>query len=125
YFQGMALLKTGPRPEQALPCLERAAGLAASAWPLPRLRWADLLLAQGRVSDADREFHHVLASNPDNVHAQFGLAQVALARGRHGESLRYLEAVAGDPHVRKRACALRAALHERLGSAKKADEEHR
>jgi tetratricopeptide (TPR) repeat protein len=126
YLQG-SLLAKGPNPEKALPCFERSARLAPNE-PMPGLQLADLLLALGRVEDADKEYQRVLANSPDDMYtpyARFGLAQVAIARQKYQDALPSLQAVAGDSHIRKRACALRAALYERLGNITGADSERR
>jgi tetratricopeptide (TPR) repeat protein len=125
YYRGILLSQSGPNPEKALPCLERAAGLASSKWPVPSLRLTDLLLALGRTEDARQELQKVLAHDRDNARAQFGLAQVALARHEYRDSLGYLQRIVDDAHTRKRACALRVAVYERLGEREKADQEQR
>jgi Tfp pilus assembly protein PilF len=89
------------------------------------LRLAELLLALGRTEEADEQFRKVLASDRANVYAQYGLAQVSLARREYRDSLAYLQWIGDDPHTRKRASALRTALHERLGEHEKADREQR
>jgi tetratricopeptide (TPR) repeat protein len=126
YLQG-TIYKNGPNPEKALPCFQRAADHAASQ-PMPALQLGDLLLALGRVEDAAREYQRVLVNDPKGLYepyARFGLAQVAIARQEYLQSLSYLQAATDDPHVRKRACALRATVHERLGNHQDADKERR
>ncbi|HEV2972248.1 MAG TPA: tetratricopeptide repeat protein [Pirellulales bacterium] len=127
YFQGY-LLEKGAHPDQALPCLERAAALAPNDLPVPRFRLADLLLSLGRIEDAETEYRKVLATKSDNkyVHfySQFGLAQVMIARQNYQDALSLLQAIADDPYTRKRACALRAAVYERLGKRPESDREH-
>ncbi len=124
YLQGV-VLQSGSNPESALPPLERASRLAPSDSPMPRLRLADLLLDLGRIDEADKLYRKVLADNPRDVHAQFGLAQVCVDRHQHQEALRYLRAVAHDPQTQKRACALSVAVHERLGDRDRAEIERR
>jgi tetratricopeptide (TPR) repeat protein len=119
------LLLTGPNPDKALPILERSIRLAPPDWPAPRLRLADQLLALGRLDDAAKEYDQVLAGNRNNNGGKFGLAQVAVARQQYQAALPYLEALAGDPHLRKRASALKTMVHERLGNRQEADEERR
>jgi tetratricopeptide (TPR) repeat protein len=126
YLQG-TIYKNGPNPEKALPCFQRAVDLAAGQ-PMPALQLGDLLLALGRVEDAAREYQRVLVNDPKGLYepyARFGLARVAIARQEYLQSLSYLQAAADDPHVRKRACALRATVHERLGNHQDADKERR
>jgi tetratricopeptide (TPR) repeat protein len=126
YLQG-TIYKNGPNPEKALPCFQRAVNLAAGQ-PMPALQLGDQLLALGRVEDAAKEYHRVLVNDPKSFYepyARFGLGQVAIARQDYLQSLNYLQAVADDPHTRKRACALRATVHERLGNRQDADKERR
>lgn len=126
YFQGY-LLQKGAHPDHALPCLERAAALAPNEWPVPRLRLADLLLSLGRIEDAEKEYRKVFATNTDTeyvrFYAQFGLAKVMIARQNHQGALPFLLALVDDPYTRKRACALRAAVYERLGKPAQSDRE--
>jgi tetratricopeptide (TPR) repeat protein len=126
HLQG-ALLAKGPNPEKALGCFERAARLAPSE-SMPTLQLADLLLALGRVEDADKAFQGVLAKDANSMYAAYarlGLAQVAITRQKYQEALACLEALVQDPHARKRACALRAAAYERLSNSAGADVERR
>lgn len=124
YLQAV-LLQSGPNPEAAIPSLERAASLVPRNSPMPRLRLADLLLQLGRIDDADKQYRKVLADKPGDMHAQFGLAQVSVDKHEYQEAMRYLEAVAENPHTQKRACVLSAAVHERLGNRERADHERR
>jgi tetratricopeptide (TPR) repeat protein len=120
YLRALLLVKTA-YPEEALPCLERAAHLAPD--PMARLKLADCLFSLGRVADAAEQYQRVLAGDAKNVRALLGLANVAGAREDFQTSLRHLETVSQDPHLRKRACALRAAAHERLGNRQEAAKE--
>jgi Tfp pilus assembly protein PilF len=126
YFQGY-LLQEGARPEQALSCLERAAALAPDDWPVPRFRLADLLLDLGRIDDAEKKYRKVLDTRTDNkyarYYAQFGLAKVMIARQNYLDALSFLQTLADDPYTRKRACALRVAVYERLGKRAESDRE--
>jgi tetratricopeptide (TPR) repeat protein len=126
YYQGYLLLD-GARPDQAVSHLERAAALAPDDWPIPRFRLADLYLDLGRIDDAERMCRKLLATKTENefVHyyAQFGLAKVMLARQKYLDALSLLQAVADDPYTRKRACALRIAIDERLGKRAESAEE--
>lgn len=124
YLQG-TLLQSGPNPEAAVAPLERAARLTPHDSPAPRLRLADLLMDLGRIDEADKLYRKVLADNPGDMHAQFGLAQVCVDRHQYQEALRYLQAVAEYPQTQRRACALSAAAHERLGDHARAEQERR
>jgi tetratricopeptide (TPR) repeat protein len=120
YLRASLLLKS-PHPEEALPCLERAADL--SSHPAARARLADSLLALGQVENAKQQYQRVLAVDGNNAQALFGLAQVASARQDFPNALQHLEKVTDDPHLRKRASALRAATCERLGKHEEAARE--
>jgi tetratricopeptide (TPR) repeat protein len=123
YLQGN-ILQHGADPGAALPYLERAAALSPPGSPA-RLRLADLLLEQGRLEEAAGEFATVLQADPDDAHAQFGMGQLAVARRRYHEALRYLQAVDDNPHARRSACALRAAVCEQLGDTAAMERERR
>jgi tetratricopeptide (TPR) repeat protein len=119
YLEALVHLE-GPEPAAALPGLARAAALSPPD-ALPRMRLADLLLQQDRFDEALAEYHKGLAANPDNAHAQLGLAQLAVAQQRYRDALPYLKAVTDDQFARKRACALEAVVHERLGDGAAAE----
>jgi tetratricopeptide (TPR) repeat protein len=110
----------GPEPVEAVRWLEQAARLGPPA-SLARLRLADLLQQHDRLDEAAAEYQKVLAADPDDAHAQLGLGQVAVALQRYRDALPYVQAVADDPFARKRACALEAAVQERLGDRAAAD----
>jgi len=57
------------------------------------------------------------AANPVNARAQFGLGAAAAARGDHRAAVRFLAVAADSPFTRKKAAALLAASHRRLGDA--------
>jgi tetratricopeptide (TPR) repeat protein len=121
YLHGI-ILQNGTEPEAALPYLERAANLTPPN-SMPRLALADMQLELGRLEESAAHFQKVLKVNPDDAHAQLGLGQLAIAQKQYKESLNYLQAIAENPYARKRSCALRATVYERLGDASSAKTE--
>jgi tetratricopeptide (TPR) repeat protein len=120
YLRASLLIKSA-YPEEALPCLERAADLAPH--PGARAKLADFLMTLGHMDRAEQHYRRVLATDAKNSQALFGLAQVASAQGDFPKALQHLEKVGDDPHARKRVCALRAATYERLGKHQEAAKE--
>lgn len=121
YLHGI-IIQEGREPQAAAPYFERAASrLPANS--TPRLRLADMLLELGRLDEAEAEFVKVLSAEPTSAHAHFGMGQLAAARKQYQNALVALQQVAQDPHVRRRACALRAAAYEHLGDSEGASRE--
>lgn len=84
------------RPEGALDAMELAieAGSAIpeqEAWALTR--HGTLLVAAGRLGEAERAFHRALRRVPEYVHAEAGLARVDAARSRFAHASHRLAAV--------------------------------
>jgi tetratricopeptide (TPR) repeat protein len=131
YFQGVAL--QGSDPERAIPKLRRGAELAGGARPADptamaatRVRLARLLLAQGRLGDAETLFHQAEELNPRDGRALLGLAQVARARGDTARTLDYLQRAADAAGARKGAHVLRAEVFAQvLGNMAEAQRERR
>ena len=122
YLQG-DLHRQGPGgPAEALPHFQ----LAASRGPphsMAQLRLADTLLELGRLDEAEVEYGKTLAARPSDELAQLGLAKLALARQQYGDSLKYLQAIAGSPGTQNQACAMRARVYDRLGNGAAAERE--
>jgi tetratricopeptide (TPR) repeat protein len=106
YFRGVALAFGDP--DAAIPHLRRAVELAEPPATAPRLRLAELLLAQGRAREAEEQFRHVLAHEPDDPRAHLGLGRLACGRGDWGGSLAHLARAADSPLTRKAARTLLA-----------------
>ena len=82
---------------------------------------AETLQALGKTEAAASQFNHVLAAEPNDPRAQFGLGQLAYARGDWRECRKHLEACVGTPQARKRASILLATVCDRLGDKENAD----
>jgi Tfp pilus assembly protein PilF len=90
---------------------------------MARVRLADMLLALSELNQAEQQYAQVAAASPGEPHVQLGLAKLAVARNHPREAIQHLAAIADDPLVRSRACALRASLYERLGDKTAAEGE--
>ncbi len=113
YLRALALQRSDP--ETAVAELRRALDLGGDEVGPARLRLAELLLEQGRLEEADREFRLALASNPNDPRAHLGLARLECQRDAPAASLPHLERVAADPHARRATAQLSAEVHQRLG----------
>ncbi|MGI8980703.1 MAG: tetratricopeptide repeat protein [Pirellulaceae bacterium] len=122
YLQG-DLHRQGPGgPAAALPHFRLAAG-RGPPHSMAQLRLADTLLELGRLDDAEVEYGKSLAARPSDELSQLGLAKLALARQQYGDSLKYLNAIAGSPGTRNQACVMRARVYDRLGNGLAAERE--
>ena len=61
--------------------------------PWMLLETASDLRALGRLDEAEAQYHEVLATAPDDLHARLGLAHCARARGNHNASLALFQSV--------------------------------
>jgi tetratricopeptide (TPR) repeat protein len=118
YFHGVALAVYDP--DAALPSLRRAAALSGRESAAPRLRLAEVLLAQGRAEEAGELFRSLLAADTGNGRAHLGLARLAMGRTDETEGLAHLEAAAANPTTRKAAQTLLAEVYQRRGGAEAA-----
>ncbi|GAB5603823.1 hypothetical protein FJNA_23490 [Thermus sp. FJN-A] len=80
---GFALYLQG-RHGEAKPLYERALALLES--PDIRVRHGRLLYHMGRYAEAEEDYRRVLAQDPGNLDARWGLAEVVLALGRAKEA---------------------------------------
>jgi tetratricopeptide (TPR) repeat protein len=120
YLRGF-LHQDGPGgPEVAIPFYQQSASLSPPN-SLARLRLADMLLAQGRLEEADEEYSKVLSADSRDSEAQLGKGSSAIARRQYEEALKILEPLAMQPQVKKQACELLASAHERLGNPAEAE----
>jgi tetratricopeptide (TPR) repeat protein len=113
YLRGFLHQDGSGGPEVAIPFYERSASLSPPN-SLARLRLAQMLLAQGRLEEAEEEFGKVLSADPRDAEAQLGRGSVAIARQQYEEALRILEPLTEHPQVQKQACELVASVHDRL-----------
>ncbi|WP_243094455.1 ATP-binding protein [Thermus thalpophilus] len=72
------------RHAEAKPLYERALALLDS--PDIRVRYGRLLYHMGRYAEAEESYRQVLAQDPGNLDARWGLAEVVLALGRAKEA---------------------------------------
>jgi len=85
------------RHAEAKPLFERSLALLDS--PDTRVRYGRLLYHMGRYAEAEESYRQVLAQDPGNLDARWGLAEVVLALGRAKEAevlARQVLAVAPD-----------------------------
>jgi tetratricopeptide (TPR) repeat protein len=113
YLRGLTLALTDR--DAAIPVLQRAADHCHSN-PAPRLRLAELLLQQGRLDDAERQFRMVASAGSAESRSHLGLARIAQRRGALQEAMDHIEHVTANPLARKAALTLRAAIREELGA---------
>lgn len=109
YLQGLTLLLT--RPDDGLACLERASARADR--PEPNLRLAEVLLARGRIEDAEafaRRF-------PSEARATVLLARAAAERGDWAGVLARTDALRTDSRCEKQVATLRGQALVRTGQA--------
>jgi tetratricopeptide (TPR) repeat protein len=111
-------------PDEGIPKLEHAAELAGSV-PAPRLKLGEVLLEQGRLDEAERQFQAVLAFDPDNPRAELGLGRLAYLRGDWQASQEHLRRSAQRAPGVRATHAVLAEVYSRLGDLAAADEELR
>lgn len=122
YLRGLALLEGNPDPKAALPALTRAAELSGDE-PAPRLKLAEVLAEQGRVGEAERQFHRVVEVAPENARAHLGLGRLAYHRGDLESAKEHLTLSARKAPKVKATHALLAELHFREGDREGAEME--
>jgi tetratricopeptide (TPR) repeat protein len=118
YFAGALLRVDFGKPEEAVPRFERAVALDEKnrQAPLaPRLTLADTLRSLERLDEAEEHYKQVVALEPENPRAHFGLGVLAYRRGDALLSRTHLEACLGSAESRKKAASLLAAVCERMG----------
>jgi tetratricopeptide (TPR) repeat protein len=114
YLRGVALL--GRDPDQALPCLRRAAAVSLDTRQLAacRLRLAETLAANGHEEEAEAQFRQVPAGSLSPC-VEYGLGVLAAGRGDLPGSRVRLTRCADNPLTRQKAAAQLAVLSRRLG----------
>jgi tetratricopeptide (TPR) repeat protein len=124
YFSGGLLAGEQGKPEEGLPKLERAVLLAEGSLEptfAPRLWLAETLVSLGRYEQAAGHFTKVLAAEPNNPRAHFGLGLLAYSRGEWEQCRSHMEACLGSPEARKKACVQLATVCEQLQDKEAAD----
>ena len=123
YYLGVVLAMADP--PAALPELRRAVDLWGEGELQPRLRLADLLLAQGHVDEAEEQYQTALKQAPQDGRSHLGLARVALERNDRGTALKHLETCLSAPETARAARTLRAEIFHRQGRSQAAERERR
>ncbi len=122
YLQALALLEGRPDPQGALPALKTAAELATGE-PAPRLKLGEVLLEQGHLDEARRQFQLALELDAGNARARLGLGRVAYLRGDLKEAIEHLASSARAAPRVKATRALLAELYFRQGDRDSAEQE--
>jgi tetratricopeptide (TPR) repeat protein len=123
YHQG-TILSQG-EPDAAIPKLQRAVEGCGNDPDAPRLRLAEILLAQGRPGDAEDQWQRLLRRDPAHARAHLGLARLAYQRGNLEQSMAHLNFAVNGSRTRKAAHFLLAEVYERRGDKAAAEQESR
>jgi tetratricopeptide (TPR) repeat protein len=123
YHQG-TILSQG-KPDAAIPKLQRAVERCGNDPDAPRLRLAEILLAQGRPRDAEDQWERLLRSDPAHARAHLGLARLAYQRGNLEQSMAHLNFSLNGSRTRKAAHFLLAEVDEWRGDKAAAEQESR
>lgn len=123
YYQG-TILSQG-RPDAAIPKLQRAVERCGDDPDAPRLRLADILLAQGRPGEAEDQWQRLLRRDPAHARAHLGLARLAYQRGDLEQCVVHVNFALNGSRTRKAAHFLLAEAYERRGDKAAAEEESR
>ena len=128
YLEAVSLLLDDPLA--AVPCWQRAAECpgdddrAATA-----LRWAEVLLANDRPTEAEAVLRGLLARRPIDPRVHLDLGLVAVARNDPGAGIEHFRRCSAHPAARRKAATHLAALYTAQGkpaeaaeSARRADE---
>jgi len=109
-----ALMLVRSDTEACISCLQRTVLLCGSI-PAPRLKLGEVLLAEGRLDEAEEQFQTVLRFEPGNPRAELDLGRLACTRGQWQESLRHLRnSLEHAPDIRSTHTLL-AEVYQRLG----------
>jgi tetratricopeptide (TPR) repeat protein len=123
YHQG-TILSQG-KPDAAIPKLQRAVERCGNDPDAPRLRLAEILLAQGRPGDAEDQWQRLLRRDPAHARAHLGFARLAYQRGNLEQSMAHLNFALNGSRTRKAAHFLLAEVYERRGDKGAAEQESR
>jgi len=114
YLHGL-MLRT-ESPEDALPLLERAAGLAGQN-TVPRLVLAETLVEHGQLDEAEAHFRRVPEADLQRARACLGLARIALLRDDASAAVDLLREAADITPDAPPIRALLAEAYQRAGDA--------
>lgn len=121
YFQGVHYAQR--EPERAEGLLRLAAQLNDRAGPdniAPRMRLVELLLAQGKLDDAEKEL--ALVPAPSHPRVRYALGLLDFQRGRWQQALDRFVAVRDHPIAGRLMAGPLAMAYQRLGQPDKAAE---
>jgi tetratricopeptide (TPR) repeat protein len=123
YLRGLTMVLTEPAP--GIECLRRAVQRCSGEQTAPQMRLAEVLLEQGRLTEAETCLLEVLEREPHAIRAHLGLGRLALAREDWRSAVQELKACLRDEHARKLARTLLAEAWTRLGEPDSARDEAR
>lgn len=106
--------------DEALEYLERANRFARENVAVFNLR-GQLLVSLGRLDDAEQVFQSVLRTEPNNLEARLGLAELELARGRNEAAISVLEETIRLYPENLRALLSLVLIHDYRGQAAVSD----
>jgi tetratricopeptide (TPR) repeat protein len=117
-----SLLAAERRYPEALAAFDRAQGAQAAQQPSLLLERAEVLLAMRRPAEAEAEFQGVLAIDPVNPAARYGLARAAFARGDHTRAAEEARGAIGCRYHFPRAHLLAGVASWRCGAIAEAEQ---
>jgi tetratricopeptide (TPR) repeat protein len=120
YLRGICLDRTDPHA--ATLCIRRACELRGDL-ATPKVQLAEMLLGQGELEEAARNFRHADRLAPDDPRVLMGLGRLALLRDQLDDALRWTErAIQQDPQ-RKVIRMLLCQILQRRGDQKQLEEQ--
>jgi tetratricopeptide (TPR) repeat protein len=122
-LRGEALVDENP--DRALPHLRRAAELCGRQHPpltTPRLRLAEVLLAQGLLQEAEEQLRTVAGQEPGNPRLRCDLGLLAYQRNELTAADDALGPLTTTPYARQKAAACLAQVYQRLDQPGRAAE---
>lgn len=118
----LAVLSERQNPDEALRQYREAAR-RAPAIAVVRLRLAELLIAQGELSEAEAELREALKVKPNSGRAKLRLAQVALRKSQTEQARQWAEKAVESAHSHRLCYELLAQLYRRQGNHEAADQQ--
>ncbi len=90
-----------------------------------RKHLADLLLDEGEVDEAEKEYRSALADDPENIEVKLGLAKAFFQQGKNSAALVILEELTRHSNPSAEAFLLSALLFHRSGEKAEASQAYR
>jgi tetratricopeptide (TPR) repeat protein len=122
YYRGVIQSLEGA-PSLAIPKFQQAAEIGGDRPDALRLKLAEVLTEQGRITEAREQYERLLALDPVHSLAHLGLARLAYDQGELEECQAHLKVSAASSFSRKASHALLAALYERQADQSAAERE--